>query len=155
MPRYVHFVQEADEKKGKKEETVDRAINLAGKRNHPFQPFSSPRTKRRRNLWTSSPGIMARTMKADSPSPRFHGVTPCSPGLITFGLKSLICCRKAGDEAFYPRFDKIFPRCAFRPCRKTFKKIIFRRGKVDGRGLFDPTNLKNSQPGVKFYFLFR
>lgn len=84
-------------------------------------------------------------MKADSPSPRFHGVTPCSPGLITFGLKSLICCRKAGDEASYPRFDKIFPRCAFRPCRKTFKKIIFRRGKVDGRGLFHPTNLKNSQ----------
>lgn len=55
-----------------------------------FQALSSTRTNE--GTYERSPGITGRTMKADSPSPRFHGVTPCSPGLITFGLKSLICC---------------------------------------------------------------
>lgn len=109
-----------------------------------FQP-------RRRNLWTFSRGIMGKTMKADSPSPRFHGVTPCSPGLITFGLKSLICCWKAVDGAIP---DKIFPR-SFLPSRwKTFKKIILSRGKIGGRRVSIPTSrhFKINPPRNNYYF---
>lgn len=94
---------------------------------------------------------MGKTMKADSPSPRFHGVTPCSPGLITFGLKSLICCWKAVDGAIP---DKIFPR-SFLPSRwKTFKKIILSRGKIGGRRVSIPTSrhFKINPPRNNYYF---
>lgn len=37
-------------------------------------------------------GLMPGTMKTDSLSPHFHKVTPRPSELITFGLKSLICC---------------------------------------------------------------
>ena len=84
--------------------------------------FLRRRPERRRNLWTFSPGIMARTMKADSPSPRFHRVTPCSPGLITFGLKSLICCWKARRrKPPIPTSIKPFRGVPSQPCWKTFE----------------------------------
>lgn len=94
---------------------------------------------------------MGKTMKADSPSPRFHRVTPCSPGLITFGLKSLICCWKAVDGAIP---DKIFPR-SFLPSRwKTFKKIILSRGKIGGHRVSIPTSrhFKINPPRNNYYF---